>query len=108
MGDAGPDETGSMRHAQHRDHHTDGGHDHGAEFNGQALLQPGQCAAQRIFCYQWLEVDFKRIGQGFSLGFGLLVGNASLFAFPLLAVYFLWKRGSDVVGDFRRPFGGLG
>ena len=23
--------------------------------------------------------------------------NASLFAFPLLAVYFLWKRGSDVV-----------
>jgi hypothetical protein len=24
--------------------------------------------------------------------------NASLFAFPLLAVYFLWKRGSDVVG----------
>jgi hypothetical protein len=25
--------------------------------------------------------------------------NASLFAFPLLAVYFLWKRGSDVVSS---------
>ena len=27
--------------------------------------------------------------------------NASLFVFPLLAVYFLWKRGSDVKGGFR-------
>jgi hypothetical protein len=34
--------------------------------------------------------------------------NASLFVFPLLTLYFMWKRGSDVVRDlwFALPFAG--
>jgi hypothetical protein len=40
---------------------------------------------------------------GFRLGGGdepFYARNASLFVFPLLTVYFMWKRGSDVVSGF--------
>ena len=55
-----------MRQARHSNNDAHGGHDHGAEYDGHALRQQDQFAAQRDFCRQGIEVDSKRIGQGFN------------------------------------------